>query len=173
MKPTFPDKQRLLSKLHRTLRLLPHFPKPLPQPTLGAGSESLLQIGFPETSSVRRTQTETSSFRPQQFARWTDPADIWADPADALLQSLLAGREAGDATKYRKPDTYFGTNQQIFWDTSRPLPSHPIPTNIDNFWQKAFKTTKQQIATAIENSACGSNQKLCTNKLAVINQNSK
>ena len=168
MKHTFPDKQRLLSKLHRTLRLLPHFPKPLPQPTLGAGSESLLQIGFPETSSLLRIQTETSSFRPQQFARWTDPADIWADPADALLQSLLAGREAGDATKYRKPDTYFGTNPQIFWDTSRPL-----PTTIDNFWQQSLKTTKQQIATAIENSACGSNQKLCTNKLAIINQNSK
>ena len=83
----------------------------------------------------------------------------------ALLQSLLAGREAGDATKYRKPDTYFGTHQQIFWDTSRPL-----PTTIDNFWQQSFKTTKQQIATAIENSACGSNQKLCTNKLAIINQ---
>ena len=149
VKPTFPDKQRLLSKLHRTLRLLPHFPKPLPQPTLGAGSESLLQIGFPETSSVVRKQTETSSFRPQQFARWTDPADIWADPADALLQSLLAGREAGDATKYRKPDTYFGTNQQIFWDTSRPLPSHP-----NNYWQllaKSFQNNK----TANHNSYWG------------------
>ena len=145
MKPTFPDKQRLLSKLHRTLRLLPHFPKPLPQPTLGAGSESLLQIGFPETSSVLRTQTETSSFRPQQFARWTDPADIWADPADALLQSLLAGREAGDATKYRKPDTYFGTNQQIFWDTSRPLPSQQLLTIFGNNLSKQQNSKSQQL----------------------------
>ena len=173
MKHTFPDKQRLLSKLHRTLRLLPHFPKPLPQPTLGAGSESLLQIGFPETSSVVRTQTETSSFRPQQFARWTDPADIWADPAPMHCCSpcWLGGRqEMQQSTESQTPilgqiNKYFGTHS---------VHSHPIPTTIDNCWQKAFKTTKQlQITTAIENSACGCNQKLCTNKLAIINQNSK
>ena len=144
MKPTFPDKQRLLSKLHRTLRLLPHFPKPLPQPTLGAGSESLLQIGFPETSSVLRTQTETSSFRPQQFARWTDPADIWADPAPMHCCSpcWLGGRQEMQQSTESQTlilghiNKYFGTP---------PVHSQQLLTIFGNNLSKQQNSKSQQL----------------------------